>query len=306
KKRQQASEMKVLYDAAMAEEGAEKPQKPQEKMLLLPAISSATGIFQLMGENAGRGLIFETEGDTLANILKSEYGNYSDGYRKAFHHETIYFYRRTDRAYVDIPTPCLSTVLSGTPGQVHGLIPSTENGLFSRFLVYHLEVDPNWKDTFRNNRRGELLEYFMNLGQEYLILYEHLCEQPQAQVVLTETQMEYFFHYFSIIQGRYITLIEDGFLATVRRMGLICFRLMMVFSCLRYMGSSLPHKIVVREEDFKAAISIIGTLLRHNTYIFNRLPNKKEVEEKPNPKVLLLKRLPESFSTADFLKLASQ
>src|SRR5690606_15229230 len=69
---------------------------------------------------------------------------------------------------------------------------------------------------------------------------------------------------------------------------------------------SLPHKIVVREEDFKAAISIIGTLLRHNTYIFNRLPNKKEVEEKPNPKVLLLKRLPESFSTADFLKLASQ
>src|SRR5690606_1520461 len=140
-----------LFDeaSAEAEKGGDKPAKPQEKMLLLPANSSATGVFQLLADNDGRGLIFETEGDTLSNIFKSDYGNYSDGFRKAFHHETISYYRRTDREYVDLMAPCLSTVLAGTPGQVHGLIPSSENGLFSRFLFYHMELEAVWKDTFR-------------------------------------------------------------------------------------------------------------------------------------------------------------
>ena len=33
-------------------------------------------------------MIFETEGDTLAQTFKSEHGNYSDDFRKAFHTET--------------------------------------------------------------------------------------------------------------------------------------------------------------------------------------------------------------------------
>src|SRR5690606_6373064 len=95
------------------EEGIEKPSKPPEKMLFIPANNSSTGAYQLLGDSDGRGLIFETEGDTLAHAFKSDYGNYSDGFRKAFHHETISYYRRTDREFVDIENPCLSTVLSG-------------------------------------------------------------------------------------------------------------------------------------------------------------------------------------------------
>ena len=112
------------------EEGVEKPGKPPEKMLFIPANNSTTGVFQLLADNDGRGLIFETEGDTLAQAFKTDYGNYSDGFRKAFHHETISYYRRTDREYVDIENPCLSTVLSGTPKQIAALIPNAENGLF--------------------------------------------------------------------------------------------------------------------------------------------------------------------------------
>lgn len=48
---------------------AERPQKPPEKMLFIPANNSASGVFQLMSENNGKGLIFETEGDTLAHTF---------------------------------------------------------------------------------------------------------------------------------------------------------------------------------------------------------------------------------------------
>jgi hypothetical protein len=43
--------------------------------------------------------MFETEGDTLAQTFKSEHGNYSDGFRKAFHHEKISYLRRKDREF---------------------------------------------------------------------------------------------------------------------------------------------------------------------------------------------------------------
>jgi hypothetical protein len=146
--REEAANLKQIYELEMLEynakkgkeEGIEKPARPAERMLFIPANNSTTGVFQLLFDNNGSGLIFETEGDTLAQAFKSDYGNYSDGFRKAFHHETISYYRRTDREYVDIERPCLSTVLSGTPKQVSALIPSAENGLFSRFIFYYMNV----------------------------------------------------------------------------------------------------------------------------------------------------------------------
>ncbi len=310
KMRREAQEMKVLYDQVTAEiekadkkEKAEKPQKPKEKMLLLPANSSATGVFQLLSDNDGRGLIFETEGDTLTYIFKSDFGNYSDGYRKCYHHETISFYRRTDREYVDIPTPCLSTVLSGTPDQVHGLIPTAENGLFSRFLFYHLDLDPTWKDTFRNNSTGELMDYYHHLGQEFHNFYELLCKQPPIQVVLSEEQKDRFYHFFRRIQGRYHALLDDVFVATVRRMGLNCYRFMMVLSSLRYLGSEqLPYKIACREEDFTAALGMVKVLFRHSIHAFNQLPSKKELDQKQNLRIALLRSLPKEFSSSEYLK----
>ena len=111
----------------------EKPKAPIEKMLFLPANNSSSGMFQLLENNEGKGLIFETEADTLTGTFKQDYGDYSDGFRKAFQHETISYYRKTDSEYVEIKKPKLSTVLTGTPKQVFSLFPNAENGLFSRF-----------------------------------------------------------------------------------------------------------------------------------------------------------------------------
>ena len=309
KKRREAGEMQELYDSlsAEAEKGGEKPSKPKELMLLIPANSSATGVFQLLADNDGRGLIFETEGDTMSNILKADFGNYSDGYRKCFHHETISFYRRTDREYVDIQTPCLSTVLSGTPGQVHGLIPNAENGLFSRFLFYHLELDPAWKDTFRNKSKKELLDHYHQLGLRFLRFYELLCKQPPLQVVLTDSQQERFYHFFRRYHGRYHAMLDDNFLATVRRMGLNTYRFMMILSALRHLDSeALPQKLTCLEEDFETALDLASVLFHHSVFTFNRLPGYKETTERENTRLKLLKSLPPAFQGKEYLAKAAQ
>jgi hypothetical protein len=111
--RQEAENLQELYQQELTEyseqkgkkNAADRPHKPPELMLFIPANSSTTGFFQLLFDNHGKGLVFETEGDTLSQTFKTDYGNYSDGFRKAFHHETISYFRRTDREYVDIVTP---------------------------------------------------------------------------------------------------------------------------------------------------------------------------------------------------------
>ena len=198
--REQAKVHKQHYELELAEynankgkiEGIEKPAKPPEKMLFIPANNSSTGAYQLLGDSDGKGLIFETEGDTLAHAFKSDYGNYSDGFRKAFHHETISYYRRTDREYVDIESPCLSTVLSGTPKQVSALIPNAENGLFSRFIFYYMNVRPVWKNVFASQTTNGLDDYFDALGNDFFTLYNSLKMSQDIQFFLTADQQDQF------------------------------------------------------------------------------------------------------------------
>ena len=68
--------------------------------------------------------------------FKSEHGNYSDGFRKAFHHETITYNRSIKRPeFVEIDAPRLSALLSGTPKQVAALIPMRRKRLIQMFYI---------------------------------------------------------------------------------------------------------------------------------------------------------------------------
>ena len=49
-----------------------KPRKPAQTMLIIPANTSSTAVYQLLNDNGGKGLIFETEGDTLANDFEND------------------------------------------------------------------------------------------------------------------------------------------------------------------------------------------------------------------------------------------
>lgn len=313
KKREESKLLREKYEAELQEynrakkkgQDAVKPLPPPEKMLFIPANNSATGAFQLLNDNRGSGLIFETEGDTLAQAFKSDYGNYSDGFRKAFHHETISYYRRTDREYVDIDNPCLACLLSGTPKQISALIPNAENGLFSRFMFYYMNVTPTWKNVFESKYTDGLDTYFDELGQQFFNLYDSLLKEEQIQFRLSKDQEEQFNHFFDELQNTYLALQSLEYMATVRRLGLIAFRIAMVLTSLRILESGdMTTPLVCQDNDFNSALEICRTLVKHASKVFTDLPEDAPLAKKKNQRELFLEKLPQNFNRQGYLEVA--
>jgi hypothetical protein len=307
--------LKQQYEMAMTEyyankdrePSAEKPAKPPEKMLFIPANNSTTGVFQLLSDNEGRGLIFETEGDTLSQAFKSDYGNYSDGFRKAFHHETISYYRRTDREHVEIEQPCLSTILSGTPKQVASLIPDAENGLFSRFMFYFMNVKPIWKDVFSFSADNGLEDYYDALGQKFFGLYESLDANADILFCLATDQQHQFNTFFEQVQDTYVLLKGLDYMATVRRLGLIGFRIAMILTALRIMETGeVTTNLVCEQRDFEAAMTIVKVLVKHAAKVFSELPEAVQLPRRKNQKERFLESLPKEFTRHDYLQVAAR
>lgn len=312
--REQAKLLKQQFELEMMDynekkgkdPNAEKPGKPPEKMLFIPANNSTTGVFQLLFDNEGRGLMFETEGDTLAQAFKTDYGNYSDGFRKAFHHETISYYRRTDREYVDIESPCLSGMFTGTPKQVSSLIPNAENGLFSRFIFYFMNIQPVWKNVFAITSDNGLDDYFDQLGNDFFRLYQTLASNPEIQFCFTAEQQEQFNAFFVQIQATYLSLQGLDYMATIRRLGIIAFRFAMILSALRIMEhGDLPERIICEERDFQSTLEIIRVLVKHASKVFSELPEDAPLPKRKNQKEKFLDALPASFNRQDYLKIAA-
>ena len=297
------------YAAAKGDKvNMEKPQEPPLKMLVIPANNSATGLFQILNDNNGKGLIFETEGDTLALTFKSEHGNYSDGFRKAFHHETITYNRRKDREFVEIDSPRLSALLSGTPRQVSALIPNAENGLFSRFIFYFMNIRYEWKDVFAGESGQTLDHYFDHLGVQFYDLYK--CLESQAEPMrfcLTVSQQQQFNSYFEQTQIQYIELCGEDYIGTIRRLGLITFRLAMILTAIRIMDTGELHSpLVCIDNDFNIAMEMVKVLVQHAAHVFQQLPTDTATKVQPNQKQQFLNMLPAEFDRQTYLAVAKK
>lgn len=286
----------------------EAPDPPKRKLMIIPANSSAAGVYELLNDNGGRGLIFETEGDTLANTFgNKEWGDFSDGFRKAFHHETISSYRKTKSELIEVLSPQLSVVLSGTPMQLHHLISDAENGLFSRFMYYYLPMRLTWKDVFSEFSGGSLQKQFESLGNEFYEFYKSLISGGTIHFSLTKSQSEFLNDHFSSLQLRHEFLQGDTFVSAVRRLGLICFRIAMILSALRVLEDDVkPSQIVCNDLDFKTSIQIVETLLNHSIFIYDGLDKATAIKRVPNVRDKFYRSLPSEFSWKDYLESANK
>ncbi|MDR1729106.1 MAG: DUF3987 domain-containing protein [Prevotellaceae bacterium] len=295
------------YVATKNKEDVTKPQEPPLRTLFIPANNSATGLFQLLKENEEKGLIFETEGDTLAQTFKSEHGNYSDGFRKAFHHEPISYNRRKDREFVELAHPQLSALLSGTPRQVQSLIPDAENGLFSRFLFYYINLQPVWKNVFAGNENAPLEHQFDQIASDFQTLFHYMKQQPaRLRFALSTEQQDKFNAYFDDIQKQYHAQFGDSFIGTIRRLGLSTFRMAMILTALRLFEiRNFPQTIICSVCDFQSAMKITDTLIHHAALIFQQLPTETP-EQMPTvvPQQRLLQSLPQEFDRKKYLEVA--
>ena len=299
---------------------ASEPEEPPFLTLFIPANSTATVVYQTLSQNNGVGLLFETEGDTLANAFNSDLGNYSDGFRKAFHHETISYLRKKDREYVEITKPKFSAILSGTPEQVFNLIPSAENGLFSRFIFYVMPTEIVWHDMFDASEGPTADELFKEIGRDFYQFHKLLGAQP-IRFTLQQEQQRRFNAFFSKTQADYAALFGNDIIASVRRLGLIFFRITMILTVLRQMDDGAfplalddgkEALLVCTDADFDTALAMVKVLLQHTVRVFQALPRRTERRFRQDRRQrtesymqTFLAALPDAFSRSGYLQTAA-
>ena len=310
--------LKAQYDQDMAawentpkKQRGDKPVKPRQTMLYIPSNTSATAFVQLLNENDEQGIIFTTEADGLSASFESDFGDYSQTFRAAFHHEGVAYHRRANDEDVEVKCPKLSAVLTGTPQQVVRLIGSAENGLFSRFMFYRMESDLVWRSVLKNQSKETMEKKFDALGQEFTEFYDTLRQQGTIYFSVTEEQNDAFDAYFSTLLKEYSRVFQDDIVGSVFRLGLICYRIAMVLSAVRMMDTGeFPEELVCRDEDFNTALTISRTLAVHMAKIFDELSStdgsRSAAVAKSAKRQMFFAALPGDFDRQDYLEAAKR
>lgn len=266
---------KMLKSKGKLEDGQAMPMAPKFKVVFIPANTSNAKIIQHLDCNEGKGIICETEADTLGQTFKNEWGSYSDMMRKSFHHEKISVSRKTEGEFVEVNSPQLSVALSGTPKQVFNIIASAEDGLFSRFIFYVFKTDAIWLDPSPKGNPINLTDYFKKQSIEVFKMVEYF-EKDEMILQLTEEQWDKFNPTFNSYLQQINTFVSEDALSIVKRLGLILYRFCMLFTAIRKFKINNYHKeIFCSDVDFETASTLIKVYLQHSVIMFENLPKQE-------------------------------
>jgi hypothetical protein len=285
---QQSRDAQKVHDAEMVdfkqlertkskgEPNPEKPEKPPFKIVFIPADCSKARMIEHLKANDGKGIICETEADTMSGAKKQDWGDYSTILRAAFHHETVSSTRKTENQYDEINDPCLAVALTGTPAQAPRLLSSAEDGLFSRFLFYAYKNNIEWQDPSPKTNAIVFNDHFEALSQQVLDLIS-LLEHSPTTIELTPQQWAVINSQFPIMLSEVVTFTSEDAAGVVYRLGLIFFRLCMILSALRkFENGEMTETIYCTDEDFNTVMLIVQTYLDHSLLMFNNLPKQNE------------------------------
>ncbi|MEM6700901.1 MAG: DUF3987 domain-containing protein, partial [Bacteroidota bacterium] len=281
------------------------PDEPPFKVLFIPANSSSAMVIKHLKEAGAKGIMCETEADTMGNVLKQDWGGYSDLLRKCFHFEKISYSRKAEKEFVEIEQPQLSVAISGTPGQILRLIPSSEDGLFSRFLFYTYSMESIWRDVSPKSAIVNLDEYFHTLSQEVLQMTQFLAQYP-TRVYLRDDQWAMLNQTFKRLLHQTIHLISIETQATIYRLGSICYRIAMMFSaCRKFENGNTTHHLTCQDEDFMAALFLVEAYLEHAVMIFGLLPIPEQelISKLPSRKKSFYNSLPPKFKRQEAIQV---
>ena len=294
---------KNMYNKNAEKESLEIPEEPPFKVLYIPANNSSARVIQHLKEGDEQGIFCETEADTMGNVLKQDWGSYSDLLRKAFHHEPISYSRKKDKEFVEIKKPRLAVALAGTPGQVEGLIKSAEDGLFSRFLFYVFRSEIEWMDASDTAGGYNLTTHFEALSIQVLQFVEFLQSTNKINFNLTTNQWNKLNEFGCKSISKLTTLISEDMASTAKRLGLILYRIAMIISALRYFDNGeVPIHMTCSDDDFGIALKLINTYQEHAAFMYGELPKSAGVADKTLKKFIDL--LPDEFQRKEAVELA--
>ena len=307
---------------------AKQGPKPEEPVMCSPFISansSSSAVYRALEANGGSGMIFETEADTLTNMISNkEYGNYSDLLRRAFHHETISMVRVTDQVNIEIEEPRLAVFMTCTGNQLVLLLPSANisNGLASRILFYELaRSEIKFRNVFAGNEKS-LKQVYREMGEQLLPLYHALAaRKPRSiQFVLSQAQQEEFIATFDAMVKEQCRLSGDEMQGFIYRVALSGFRYAMILTLLRRLTEDRenyfdPHEkaLICDDRDFRTMMTVMNCLANHTARVYAVLgqeeqdPFQQDLSKLKEAVRAFYQALPDqTFSSGDAMRIAKE
>ena len=286
-----------------------------EKMpLIIPGDATYPAFYQTLAKQKGRGYIHESEGSVITDIWRSSTANYNTALRKAAEHETISRARCREASVIE--NPQLSMVLTGTFSQYHALVPSIENGYFSRLLTLivdeHQAFNSQYVEPSENS--GDVIKA---AAEQLYHLYESLLFNRAREFRLTPDQRTRLGHHLETAYPTLIRMLGEDFHSVVLRMAVHIERIALILSALRSPSisseldsdtSSLssargvrPENIVCADEDYQTAELIGNKLILHMAQAYQLVKGTEKVSlptVKPlDQKAILLSLLPAEFES---------
>lgn len=320
-----------------------EPEAPRMNLFYIAGDNSGTGMQENLMDADGVGMICESEADTVSAAIASDYGHWSHALRQSFDHDRLAYNRRTNHEYRECPRLLLSVLLSGTPAQLAPLIPSPENGLFSRQLFYYMPAIREWVSQF-DEAGTDYSQLFYSWGEEWKQLLDTVRAHASSfRLQLTPAQQERFddrmarvFCHAGIAHGHHMR-------GTVARIAINLCRMVCTVAFLRSVGSlpadisTLPrgkafvHALLqcpgitvsptapqenvsdgavssfllsATDDDFDAVLSLVEPLYRHSAHVLMFLPDSDSTLRQVAPREVFLSSLPMEFGRKEAVELA--
>jgi len=310
---QQLREYHLEYARYKKGEIDEEPTAPILKTIQLPTDTSFIALFEQLVANDGSGLMLETEIDSFVNAGKQEWGNYSVLNRKATHHEPHLLDRKGFKTPLYVESPKIAMVLGGTTGQFFSLFRSTEDGLFSRFLIYCYQLK---QIVLQNPFTSDMGDFFDTISEDIASkvheLYSQLSQLSiEIEFQWTTQQSAKLYKHFEKMLITVGELYGENSNSVILRHMLAATRLGMVLSTIdAYEKGTLfnDRKLGASNDIADIVIDIVSTCSQHSLLMMANIDansKNKPVEMKSHNMLRFLNALPEgrSFKTKDAIKI---
>ena len=222
--------------------------------MLIAGDSTLPAFYKALKEQNGCGYMHESEGSVITDIWKNAAANYNTVLRKAAEHEPIS--RNRVKGASEIPSPRLSMLLTGTFGQFKALVPSVENGYFSRLMTVVIRGTNPFNKSYVSSKGAQSF-IPKQVGRHLLRVYESLLNAGEQEWSLTEAQKERLGAHLEMEYQTLIALLGDNFHSAVIRMAIQIERIAMILTAMR--GMSIPSELY---SDTSSSSSILPDNIR--------------------------------------------
>ena len=234
----------------------------------------------------------------ITDVWRSSVTNYNTALRKAAEHEPITRNRANDNS--SIACPQLSVLLTGTFSQYKALVPSIENGYFSRLLTLIVNDQQAFSSKYVEPTNGS--NGVMTLAAERLFeLCQMLYQSRPIEFSLTPEQRTRLGQHLETAYPTLIQMLGDNFHSVVLRMAVQIIRIAAILSAMRMDNGqrTMDARLIGSDTDYAIAEMIGNKLILHMAAAYRMIKGAEEVTvpqvQTLDQRKMLLSLLPEEF-----------